>query len=195
MEINRIIRHLDAAFEGIQKLPSSCISTHHAKAVFIYDPVDANRTGIVALLDANDLQADKLFTIRNRNETEFAVWAFDGCMDFREFEGALLEKACEAVVFNERIISWIELKMEAQSFTIASANNLISKACKQLLISVLRVLDRLEAHNAPVPWSIFQAYIGTPSRFPRRSGSKSLFATQLRELGVELLEINVLHLQ
>jgi hypothetical protein len=195
MEVSRIIRHLDQAFEGLPKAPSGCISVMHVKTVYIHDSNEGNNAGILILNDAKDLPMEKLFTIRNRNETDFAVWAFDGCMDFREHEGALLEKACEAVVFNERIIAWVELKMEATAFSIPSANRLVSKACKQLLASVTRVLDRLDQSKLPVPWLIYQAYIGTPPEFPRRLGSKSEFAIRLSELGIDLQQINVLHLQ
>jgi hypothetical protein len=195
MEVSRIIRQLDQAFEGLPKAPSGCISVMHVKTVYIHDPIDGAKAGILILLDPNDLPMEKLFTVRNRNETDFAIWAFDGCMDFREHEDALLEKACEAVVFNERMIAWVELKLEATAFSIPSANRLVSKACKQLLASVTRVFDRLDQSKLPAPWLIYQAYIGTPTKFPRRPGSKSEFAIKLSEMGIDLQQINVLHLQ
>ncbi len=195
MDVNWIVRKLDHAFEGLATAPSKCMTVLHSKTAFILDPIDGNRKGISIILDPEDYEIDKLFVIRNRNETEFVIWAFDGCMDFRRFEGALLEKACESVVFNERIIAWVELKMEATAFSIPSANSLVSRACKQLLASVERVLTAIDQNQIEMPWITYQAYIGTPTRFPRRQVSNSEYALRLLELGVELQQLNVLQLQ
>jgi hypothetical protein len=194
MEIKQMVRHLDLAFAGIQVPPSRCISIWDQNTVYIYDPIDGRKGGIIILTSLDSHPLDKLFTIRNRNRTEFAIWSFDGCTDFRLFDGALTEQSCEAVVFNEQIIAWIELKMEATAFSISSANTLLSKACKQLLASVERVLNQMEAKNLPIPWKTYQAYIGTPKMFPRRQISNSLYAIRLRELGVQVCEVNVLDL-
>ncbi|MEY3442277.1 MAG: hypothetical protein RLZZ519_558 [Bacteroidota bacterium] len=191
MDVPKIIKLLDRVFSMLPQPVSKCISVHSEIQLHLFDPQGGKESSVTVILNPTASQRDKVFSLRNPNQTEVAVWAFDGCTDLRLFEGDLVAKRCDAIAFNEREIVFVELKLEASSTNPRTLNETRKKATDQLFDSIYRVFSGFKEGNTPLPWIVFEAYLATHPNFPRAGVADARLSARFTEIGVELFELNV----
>lgn len=185
----QLIRRLDKVFPGYVVKPSACIEWSNAENIYIDDNVDKGYCIFVPFEDGDDFT---MVRIIDKNKTEKALFAYDGKF-VKKGHGS---KRCDAIVFNNAVLCFIEIKLnvslDADKTSIANNRK---KGLAQLESVILKIKSLFEEKDyLPIGYER-RAYLCTPPKYPRHG--TSIESEQVRfwdNYHVELKESNIITL-
>lgn len=214
MTASEIVQLLDRVFDHLDEPVSQCIKISDERILFLMDTGPANATGVIVLNQVTHSQKDQVFTVRNPHGKEFAVWSVDGCTKLETLRTALMDNRCEAIVFNNREIAFVEFKVDATSDSALAMKSNQKKGAMQLEKTIVLVRDAFKSANVRTPWVERKAILVTHPGFareqpsinipawqerlwqlggnPKRKSNYERLQTKFMEMGFQYLEVNAM---
>ncbi len=180
-----LIHSLDHVFKGRSVKPSACIEMHSANRFYIED--NEQEKCCKVLKEVDEFLESKTFLIENATEQAVAFWKTDGCFMGEGKPPGI----CDCIVFSASDFCFVELKLNAYSLDPRLIQRNRIEAIDQLKKSILFLKNAFAEKKDFLDGYHKEAYVCTPSTYPRKNTALADFAVQfLDDYSIFLKEEN-----